>query len=84
MGATVAALLLPPGALVVLQLWLRSPGWMQFLVFSHLQPASLLIDQAAPGIAHASALVTVGVLAAWTALLISVCFVAFGWRDELA
>lgn len=83
-GATVAALLLPPGALVVLQLWLKSPGWMQFLVFSHLQPASLLIDQAAPGIAHASALVTVGVLAAWTALLISVCVVAFGWRDELA
>jgi ABC-type transport system involved in multi-copper enzyme maturation permease subunit len=83
-GTAVAALLLPPGALVVLTLWLRSPAWTQYLVFTHLQPANLLLDQAAPGVPHSSLFMTVAVLAAWTGVMFSVSAAAFRWKDELA
>jgi ABC-type transport system involved in multi-copper enzyme maturation permease subunit len=83
-GTAVAALLLPPGALVVLTLWLRSPGWTEYLVFTHLQPANLLLDQAAPGVPHSSLFMTVAVLAAWTGLMFSASAAAFRRKDELA
>jgi ABC-type Na+ efflux pump permease subunit len=83
-GATIGALLLPPGALVVVGLWLHSPAWIQWLPFSHLQPAGLLIDQAAPGIVSSSIATTLAVLAAWSALMISGALVAFHFKDELA
>jgi ABC-type transport system involved in multi-copper enzyme maturation permease subunit len=83
-GTTLGALLLPPGALVVVGLWLHSPAWIQWLPFSHLQPAGLLIDQAAPGIASSSIFTTIAVLMAWTALMITGALVAFHFKDELA
>ena len=79
-----AALLLPPGALVVLTLWLQSPAWTQYLIFAHLQPANLLLDQAAPGVPHSSLFMTVAVLAAWTGLMFSASAAAFRWKDELS
>jgi ABC-type Na+ efflux pump permease subunit len=83
-GATIGVLLLPPGALVVVGLWLHSPAWIQWLPFSHLQPAGMLIDQAAPGIVRSSIATTVAVLAASTALMIGGALVAFHLKDELA